>query len=127
MSTPQSPEYGRYRTLAEIHELTAPPASAVATVTSWLTDAGVSEIAVNDGGAFVRATMPVRKAEELLGVTYHTYHHAESGVELVRAVEHYSLPSRVAEVVALVGGIARFPRTHKRAGARTTASSYRRA
>ena len=105
-----SAKYGRYLTLQQIHDLTAPSEQAVATVTQWLLENGVSDIRVNSGGAFVRAVMPLAVAETLLDVTMHSFTHTASGVVLTRTLQHYSLPADVAELVAVVGGVARFPR-----------------
>ena len=46
---------------------------------------------------------------------YRVFQHSESGVILTRAVEHYSLPSQLAPLVQLVGGVFRFPRMPNRA------------
>jgi tripeptidyl-peptidase I len=105
-----SPKYGQYLSLEEIHDLTAPSQKAVDTLVHWLSSNQVSNLQFNDGNAFIRATVPVHVAERLLHIKYATYTHTATGLVAVRAVQPYSLPSEVADVVALVGGVSRFPR-----------------
>jgi len=42
------------------------------------------------------------------------FEHEESGIQLARCLGAYSLPASVEEVVALVGGVARFPSIQKK-------------
>jgi tripeptidyl-peptidase-1 len=111
LSDPSSYEYGKYMTVEQIRQMISPPKSAVAIVTEWLQQHGVTQI--EDLSDWVRATMTVEQAEKLLQVDYHHYRHIIKNVELIRAPQHYTVPQHVADVIDFVGGVFRFPKVPK--------------
>lgn len=97
---------------AKVNALVAPHPESIARVLALLKAHGVDvtrHVKASPNSDFITATMTVAAAEEMLGTTYHTYNHRQSGVNALRMTGDYTLPAEVAQHVDFVGPSVRFP------------------
>jgi tripeptidyl-peptidase-1 len=97
LSTPGSPNYGKWLTKEEVDALFPPTDGASAVVTSWLRSHGVDRI--QEQGADIKFAAPVRTINRLLNTTFAYYNVA--GSRKLRTTE-YSVPDHVAPFVHLI-------------------------
>ncbi|KAJ7656335.1 family S53 protease [Mycena polygramma] len=97
VSTPSSPTYGNHLTKDEANTYLTPSDEARAAVHDWLSSNNVTADPVADGAAgdWLTATVPIAKANDLLGASYETFQHIASGKTYARTLA-YSLPASVA-------------------------------
>jgi len=107
---PASPRFRQWLSHEQLAEITAADASHVAAVSAFLHSLGVYDFKLNRLGDRIRARMSVAEAEEAFGARLYAYEHAHKhGIRIVRADGPYSLPAHVAEAVAMVSELLRFP------------------
>jgi tripeptidyl-peptidase-1 len=108
VSDPKNARYGQHLTRDQTQLLLAPAAGNVARLTAWLKANGVAESDIKFPNAdMVEVATSVGVASQLFGSTFQTWTHS-SGTTLNR-VEAYTLPSDIAQLVEIVGGIVRLP------------------
>ncbi|KAJ7809076.1 family S53 protease [Mycena olivaceomarginata] len=95
VSTPSSSNYGNHLTKDEVNAYLAPSDEALAAVQSWLSSNNVTATASGASGDWLTATVPISKANDLLGANYETFQHLDSGKSYARTLS-YSLPAGVA-------------------------------
>ncbi|KAJ7504162.1 family S53 protease [Mycena galericulata] len=96
VSTPSSANYGKHLTKDEVNAYLAPTDDALAAVQSWLSSNNVTAVSsAGAAGDWLTMTIPVSKANELLGANYETFQHLSSGKSYARTLS-YSLPDDVA-------------------------------
>ncbi|KAJ6514898.1 family S53 protease [Mycena vitilis] len=97
VSTPSSPNYGAHLTRDEVNTYMTPSNEALAAVHDWLSSNNVTVDPIADGapGDWLTATVPISKANDLLGASYETFQHIASGKKYARTLA-YSLPANVA-------------------------------
>ncbi|KAJ7656314.1 family S53 protease-like protein [Mycena polygramma] len=97
VSTPSSPNYGKHLTKDEVNAYAAPSNESLAAVQAWLSSNNVTVDPVAEGAAgdWLTATVPVSKANDLLGASYENFQHIASGKAYARTLA-YSLPASVA-------------------------------
>ncbi|KAF8266286.1 Pro-kumamolisin, activation domain-containing protein [Lactarius quietus] len=79
----------------QVAELVAPHPEALKLVESWLEHHGISlsNVSKSHGGSWLTVTeVPVSKANDLLGTSYHLYQHSETNETILRTIG-YALPS----------------------------------
>lgn len=107
VTTPGSKEYGRYRTVAEMAALLAPPVEHVARLTGLLTAAGLEVEAYH---TFVEASGPVEAVDRLFGTEMHAFAHKERTTRrILRSLVAPVIPEEISDVTAFIVGIADFP------------------
>ncbi|KAF7346774.1 Subtilisin-like protein [Mycena sanguinolenta] len=109
VSDPQSPNYGKHWTHAQVKEVFRPSGETVDTVRGWLVqDAGIAaeKIELNGNGDMMQVNVTISEAEALLKAEYYVYGDDEGTVR-VGCHEGYTLPHHVAKHVDLVS-----PTTH---------------
>jgi tripeptidyl-peptidase-1 len=106
VSSPKSPSYGKLLSLEEIHALTSPSTQALKEVSTYMASFGATDISYSSG--FLRATVSIDTAEQMLSTKYSTFKHAVTGDVAVRC-EDYSLPDHVAEHIDFVSPTVNFP------------------
>lgn len=112
VSTPSASRYGRHLSLAQINALVAPPASAVQSVTNWLTKAGVSStIAMTGASDFMVVDTDVRTAEALLHATFVRYGSSDGSHTFTASPTGYTVPAELGFALDFVGGVTRAPPT----------------
>lgn len=117
VSTPGNPRYLQHMTQQEIRELTAPSAEAVVAVDSWIQSANLTGAVTSDAEllreGFIRMSLTVDQAEQLLSCKYEKYAD-EHGHEILRVGSSgFSIPDEVAEHVPVIEPTSRFPATHR--------------
>lgn len=109
VSTPGSPDYGKFWSNEDLVALVAPPASVRQTVLSWLASSGVVESEVTDNGDAVGITTSLTKLESLFATTFKAFYSEEYGRVVFAAMGKWSLPEGVADYVDHVMAISQFP------------------
>lgn len=97
VSSPDSPNYGKFLDREEVETLFPPPKDAADKVAAWLEGNGIQHYRI-DGG-FVDFTTEIATANTLLGASYQRYHN--SGVSKLRTLQ-YSIPDDLRGAVAFV-------------------------
>jgi tripeptidyl-peptidase-1 len=100
--------FGKHLSLDEVDRLVAPSTESVARVNDWLDTAGNNTRQANGNSDFITATMTIRDAERLLGVTYSVFEHT-SKHQVTRTNQAYSVPLSLADDIDFVGPTLRFP------------------
>ncbi|KAL4071280.1 peptidase S8/S53 domain-containing protein [Scleroderma yunnanense] len=102
VSDPDSPNYGKHWTAAEIARKFAPTSGTVDAVHAWLLESGIEahRIALSPSKGWINVYVSVEEAERLMNTEYNVYKHA-SGIEHV-ACEAYHLPEHVSNHVDFV-------------------------
>lgn len=81
VSSPSSPNFGKYYTAEEVSELFAPEPSTVESVRAWLEEAGIPKArisqSVNKG--WIQFDADTTEAEALLKTKYYFFEHADTG------------------------------------------------
>jgi len=112
VSMPSSPEYGQHLSNQEVHQMTAPDASHVEAVKSFIRAHGGEPVAATPNSDMITAKVTVATAERMLSAKYHQHLHA-SGKEISRVADDYSLPDEVALAVDFVSPTVHFPGVHR--------------
>lgn len=81
--------------LPQVNAYLAPSDEALAAVNSWLSSNNVTATSSGASGDWLTATVPISKANDLLGANYETFQHLDSGKSYARTLS-YSLPADVA-------------------------------
>jgi len=117
VSDPASRAYGQHLTQEDVARLAATP-EAAARVRGYLLDAGVLASQMRMGAtrdSLTLASVSCGLLERLLSTTLHQYTHPTMR-PIIRTSAAYHLPAHVADHVAVVAPLARFPtrRVHQR-------------
>lgn len=83
VSHPESPKYGQHYTAAKVVDTFAPSEDAIAAVTNWLVESGLSRdrLRLSANKAWIQVNATTAEVEELLKAEYHVYSHPETGDE----------------------------------------------
>ncbi|KAF8265095.1 peptidase S8/S53 domain-containing protein [Lactarius quietus] len=98
------PTYGAYLSKEQVEGLVSPHPNTLKLVGSWLEHHGVSpsNVSRSHGGSWLTVTgVPVSKANDLLGASYHLYQHPETNETILRTLS-YALPSALHQPVQTV-------------------------
>lgn len=106
VSTPGSPDYGKYLDRDEVDDLFHPSPEAYGTVTEWLKSSGVKHI--SQQGANVNFATTVANANKLLDTEFAYYY--VDGVKKLRT-QRYSIPDEVADHIQLIHPTTYFGKT----------------
>jgi len=112
VSLPSSPEYGQHLSNDEVHRITAPDASHIEAVMSFIRAHGGEPVAATPNSDMIIAKVTVEIAERMLSAKYHQHLHS-SGKEISRVADGYSLPDEVARAVDFVSPTVHFPGVHR--------------
>ena len=111
VSTPGNSMYKQYIGIDRITEMLAPSDGAVESVVDFLAQYGITEHSVNRNRDFITAEIPMHAAAKMFQVELAEFKHVRvSEHTMVRSTNGYSLPAAVAEHVAFVEPLLRFPR-----------------
>lgn len=106
VSTPGSPDYGKYLDRDEVKGLFHPAAEASGAVLGWLKDSGVEYI--SQQGANINFATTVANANKLLDTRFAYYD--VDGVQKLRT-RQYSIPDEVADYIHLIHPTTYFGKT----------------
>ncbi|KAF7172400.1 hypothetical protein CNMCM6106_006590 [Aspergillus hiratsukae] len=96
VSDPDSPRYGQYFSVEEVHDLFAPSQETVDQVRTWLESEGISadRISQSANKQWLQVDVRVQEAERLLRTNYFLYEHAGTGKSHI-ACREYHVPQSV--------------------------------
>lgn len=102
VSDPAHARYGQHLTASEVNELVKPSQDALDLVHEWLADNGVeaSSLSYSPAKDWIKLSLPVSEAENLLDTKYSVYEHREGGY-IVRTPA-WSLPKHLHEHIDVV-------------------------
>ena len=112
LSTPSSPNYGKWLTKDEIVAQTAPPSERLTAVTDFLAANNIlaQNIRVSDLKDKVFVQLPAATAATLFQTEFARYQSKDKpDVVLVRTTKPYSLPEDLSEAVSFVDNLVRLP------------------
>lgn len=103
IADPESPNYGKHWTPAQVRDTFRPSKESVDVIHSWLADDGVhpERAQLSSDGVYLRVNVSVSEAERLLATEYYVYQH-EDGTEHLACQHGYHLPEHVSQHVDLV-------------------------
>jgi len=102
-----SPNYGKWKSAAEITDIVAPPKEDTKRVVSYLVKRGATR--VEDFRDMVKVTAPVLWVEEVLQTTLFFFQHTTRTSMIIRADGGYTIPSEIEQYVDFVSGLFEFP------------------
>lgn len=79
LTEPESANYGKHWTAAEVNKAFAPSAETVHAVRDWLISSGINHrrITISDNRGWIAFDASVKEAADLFGAQYHQYGHAD--------------------------------------------------
>ncbi|KDR69079.1 hypothetical protein GALMADRAFT_104369 [Galerina marginata CBS 339.88] len=92
VSTPGNALYGQHLSKEEVETFVKPISDTVSLVNQWLLSNKISPEIASPAGDWLQLTIPIRKANFLLGANFQVFKHAETGREFVRTLS-YSIPA----------------------------------
>ncbi|KAH9855486.1 family S53 protease [Lenzites betulinus] len=101
VSTPDSPLYGQHLTKEQVEALVAPKPESVAAVNGWLGENGIQATTISPAGDWLSFSIPVSKANTLLGADFTVFNHTPTGNTMIRTLE-YSIPADLVGHLDLV-------------------------
>jgi len=116
VSNPASPNYGKYLTNDEVHQLVKPSADSLKSVVAWLASNGiyVPSSAFSGSKDFIHITTTAAVASRMLGTKYELYAHATSSrLTIKAAVGDYEIPKHLQPHIDFIVGHTSFPLTYK--------------
>ncbi|KAK2050469.1 Pro-kumamolisin [Colletotrichum somersetense] len=99
ISDPDSGNYGKYLTAAQINDMFKPAEASVAAVQTWLAKENVTDVSYTDGGRFVNFATNIATANRMLGASF-AYYDVQGTMKL--RTKEYSVPDAMAEHIELV-------------------------
>ncbi|KAI8628143.1 subtilisin-like protein [Xylariaceae sp. FL1651] len=102
ISNPESPNYGKHMSAAEVIDFFAPHQSSVDAVYDWLHDAGISKdrVALSVNKQWIQFDASTGEVEELLFADFYIWEHSDGSTDM--STEAYHLPSKIQEHVDYV-------------------------
>ncbi|KZP09215.1 subtilisin-like protein [Athelia psychrophila] len=93
VSDPDHPSYGNHLSKSEAEEFVKPHPESLVAVNEWLRQHSVdlASVSRSPAGDWATLTVPISRAEAMLGSKYHVFRHRELGGHAVRTLE-YSVP-----------------------------------
>jgi subtilase family serine protease len=110
ITTPGSPEYGRYRSISELTEIIAPPKHLQNFVVHFFATRGCK---AESFGEFVAAECDTAVLEDVFNARFHRFRHDQLPGSLHRSVEYPVIPRELHHIVTFVTGISTFPAERK--------------
>jgi subtilase family serine protease len=104
VSTPGSPQYGQYESIASLSRRYGASAADRARVLGYLRHAGATPVGIDATGLFAHATMPVAIAQRLFGTSLGVFHGARTG-RFVAPGGRVTLPGALRGAVTGVVGL----------------------
>lgn len=100
VSDPDSPNFGKHWSTKKVAETYAPSDETVDAVTTWLTEAGISDLKQSQSLNWIHGSATVAQAESLLKTSYYEYIH-ETGTSHI-GCDSYSLPAEIQKHVDFI-------------------------
>lgn len=107
VTDPDSPDYGKYLTMAQVTNIVAPSSETLETVIAWLKANGAERIAVVNNKDVIKAYMPKKHVERAFSVRINRFE--AHGKTIFRSPAKHVTPSEISRHVELIQGISDFP------------------
>lgn len=101
ISSPSSDRYGKHLSQDEVAAYVRPPADTASKVDDWLSSHNLSATSTSYAGDWLDVSIPVSKANELLGADFNVFGHRQSGQQTIRTLS-YSIPATLQGHLNLV-------------------------
>ncbi|KAJ6789749.1 hypothetical protein PWT90_05749 [Aphanocladium album] len=116
ISDPKSPAYGKWLSKAEVEAYTQPSEETTRLVRSWLASSSISDSSISQPlPDWLQVTVPLGQVESLLGSSYTTFRHVDTGKMTIRTSQ-YSVPLLLHEHIDTIQPTTAFhedtPETH---------------
>lgn len=110
VSDPRSSQYGRYLGLDEVAEIVQPHPQVIKDVVNWLHHYDITSCSLIQTKDFLRCRLRVGIAEELLETKFgYLQHSVEKDHVILRAIQEYTVPKKIAHRLDFIGGVHRVP------------------
>lgn len=96
VSTPGSNRYGKHLSQEEVAVFVKPSNLSTALVTGWLTSNHLDSKSVSFSGSVLQVSLPVSKANEILGTDFQVFREDATGKQTIRTLG-YSIPATLKE------------------------------
>eukprot|EP00163_Fabomonas_tropica_P029751 TRINITY_DN64_c0_g1_i2.p1 TRINITY_DN64_c0_g1~~TRINITY_DN64_c0_g1_i2.p1 ORF type:complete len:582 (-),score=186.93 TRINITY_DN64_c0_g1_i2:185-1930(-) len=106
--------YGKHLTTTELRDLVQPKKEDLKKVTDFLRAHGILDGEILRQRDLIRVRAAAHLVKKMLNVELNEYKHSVSGMKVIRAPMHYSLPKDIAGSIDFIEGITRFPRFKKK-------------
>lgn len=116
VSDPRHADYGKHLSIDDITAITQPSQDAQSKVLDYFVEHGIPQrdVSVARNGNLLSAKVSIKTAEKMLATKFSLFQHKERDSKfVVRAEGSYHLPSTIADSVALVENVIRFPHIPK--------------
>lgn len=119
ISSPNSPNFGKRWTTAEVHKFFQPHDDSISAVKQWLEESNVQNATLSRDRAWYSFSTTAQALEKLLNAEYFEYRHDEGQVSL--ACDQYHLPSQLkAHIDYVTPGVLLLPPTKQIAPRKTS-------
>ncbi|KAJ1304004.1 hypothetical protein OPQ81_008412 [Rhizoctonia solani] len=125
VSNPSNARYGKHLSKEDVDKLVAPRGQSVESVEKWLQLHGVEISERSSAGDWIYVTVPVSRAEKMLGTKYNVYRHT-SGAHIIRS-ESYSLPRSLDSHIDVIQPTTYFGRINERSTPESSSALEKRA
>lgn len=104
VSHPQSKNYGKHWSAAQVADTFRPSVEALDGVRKWLVDEGIahSRIRVSNSGGWVETNVTVAEAEQLLKTEYYVYNHIPTDAQHIGSSLGYHVPEHLVEHIDFI-------------------------
>ncbi|KAH9947173.1 family S53 protease-like protein [Amylocystis lapponica] len=109
VSTPSSPNYGKYLTREEAASYAAPTAETASAVNAWLADNGLTATSLTPAGDWLGFEIPVSKANEMFEANFTIFDYESTGKTSIRTLS-YSIPESLKGYIDTVHPTTLFAR-----------------
>ncbi|KDR71935.1 hypothetical protein GALMADRAFT_74434 [Galerina marginata CBS 339.88] len=111
VSTPGNQLYGQHLSKEEVEAFVTPTSDTVSLVNQWLSSNNISPETASPAGDWLQFSIPIEKANTLLGANFQVFKHTETGKEFVRTLS-YSIPSALQGHIDVVHPTTTFDNPH---------------
>ncbi|KAF8576677.1 family S53 protease-like protein [Ramaria rubella] len=108
VSTPSSALYGQHLSKEEVETFVAPKPESVSAVNEWLSANGLTASTVSPAGDWLSVSIPVSKANDLLGTKFSSFTNQQTGKQTIRTLS-YSIPASLQGHIELIHPTTTFP------------------
>ncbi|KAA1475846.1 family S53 protease [Dentipellis sp. KUC8613] len=122
VSTPGSPQYGKYLSQDEVRQFTRPAQASFDALTSWLSAHNLTNTRLSPAEGSLKLNVTAAQANELFKANYSVFTHQSTGRTVVRTLE-YGLPDELQGHVDMVHPATTFPQYVARAPGKLRAKS----
>lgn len=120
VANPNSPNYGKHWSAAEVIEMFKPKRESVDAVMKWLESEGIhpSRMKMSVSKTWITLNATVREMEQILKTEYHVYKHETQNNTHHVACDKYHVPEYIAEHVDIITPTVHFDKGlgHERSG-----------